>query len=449
MTRITKLKKGLDIHMVGEASKTVRDYTTGQFAVKPTDFSGVYPKLLVREGDTVKAGSPLFFDKYREQIRVVSPVSGTVTAIKRGKQRVIEEICIHADERPAYESFGTGQPSGMDRDAVLAHMLKTGTFTFIHQLPYAIVASPESNPKSIFVSAFDTAPMAPDQDLLVEGEGEAFQTGLDALGKLTTGKVYLGVSPSRNRSKVFHEARGVEVLHFEGPHPAGNPGIQIHHTDPVNKGEVVWYLRPADVVIIGRAFLQGVFDATTLVALTGSEVREPHYVRTLRGCSIEGLVKAGVEGDNLRYISGNVLTGTRIDRRGYIGYFHNQISVIPEGNHYEFFGWALPGLGKFSVSRSYLSWLTPNKKYRLHTNLNGGHRAFVMTGEYERVLPMDIYPVHLLKAIMVEDIDLMENLGIYEVSEEDFALCEVVCTSKTPVQALLRQGLDLMRKEMS
>ncbi|MBE0642137.1 MAG: Na(+)-translocating NADH-quinone reductase subunit A [Bacteroidales bacterium] len=449
MTRITKLKKGLDIHLIGEASKTVRDYSTGQFAVKPTDFCGVYPKLLVREGDQVKAGTPLFFDKYRDKIKVVSPVGGTVVAINRGKQRVIEEIRIESSGSIVYEQFGKASPSSMSREAVLDHMLNSGTFVFLHQLPYAIVANPDDTPKSIFVSAFDTAPLAPDQDLLVEGEGAAFQAGLDALARLTPGKVFLALHPERSKSKVFLDARGVEPIYFEGPHPAGNPGIQIHHTDPVNKGEVVWYIRPADVVIIGRAFLEGVFNASTLIALTGSEVKEPVYYRTLRGCSIEGMLKDNVTADNLRYISGNVLTGTRIDRKGYAGYLSNQLTLIPEGNHYEFFGWALPGLNKFSVSRSYFSWLTPNKKYRLHTNLNGGHRAFVMSGEYESVLPMDIYPVHLLKAILVEDIDLMENLGIYEVSEEDFALCEVVCTSKTPVQSLLRKGLDMMRKEMS
>jgi Na+-transporting NADH:ubiquinone oxidoreductase subunit A len=449
MTRITKLKKGLDIHLIGEAGKTVRDYSTEQYAVKPTDFRGVYPKLLVKEGDQVKAGTPLFFDKYRDKIRVVSPVSGTVTAINRGKQRVIEEIRIEHSGDQVFEQFGKATPSSLDRDAVLEHMLNTGTFTFIHQLPYAVVANPGDTPKSIFVSAFDTAPLAPDQDFLVEGEAAAFQAGLDALARLTPGKVYLALHPERNKNKAFLEARGVEPVYFQGPHPAGNPGIQIHHTDPVNKGEVVWYIRPVDVVIIGRAFLNGIFDASTLIALTGSEVKEPVYYRSLRGCSIDAMVKSNVAGDNLRYISGNVLTGTRIDRKGYVGYFHNQVTVIPEGNDYEFFGWALPGFNKFSVSRSYFSWLTPNKKYRLHTNLNGGHRAFVMSGEYESVLPMDIYPVHLLKAILVEDIDLMENLGIYEVAEEDFALCEVVCTSKTPVQSLLRKGLDLMRKEMS
>lgn len=449
MTKVTKLKKGLDIKLVGVAEKTVRDYNTSHYAVKPTDFLGVFPKLLVREGDKVKAGTPLFYDKYRDRIKVVAPVSGKVTEIKRGKKRVIEEIRIDVGDSMDYEDFGKKDPEKLDRESVLAFMLETGAFAVIRQLPYAIVADPSGEPANIFISAFDSAPLAPDMDLVMEGEGEAFQAGIDALGKLTEGKVYLGMHPEKTQSKVFTDAKGVEKVYFEGPHPAGNPGIQIHHTAPVNKGEVVWYVRPADVAMIGKTFLQGIHDATTIVAFTGSEVEKPQYYRMLRGSSFDALVREQVKKENVRYISGNVLTGDRVDRKGYVGYFHNQATVIPEGNYYEFFGWALPGFGKYSVSRSFFSWLSPSKRYRLDTNYHGGNRAYVMTGEYEKVLPMDILPVQLIKAIMIEDIDLMENLGIYEVSEDDLALCEFVCTSKTPVQSILRKGLDLMRKEMS
>lgn len=448
--KVSKLKKGLDIPLIGEAGKAVRDYKTANYAVKPTDFRGVFPKLLVREGDQVKAGTPLFFDKYRERIKVVAPVSGTITEIKRGKKRVIEEICIAADGRMDYESFGSADPGGMSREEVLDYMLKSGTFALIHQLPYAIIADPAIPARDVFISTFDTAPLAPDLNLVVGDEAlPEFQAGIDALGKLTDGKVYLGMHPEKSTSRAFTQVKGVERVFFSGPHPAGNPGIQIHHTAPVNKGENVWYLRPADVQLIGRTFLKGIHDATTLVALTGSEIDEPQYITVLRGFGVEELMKARVKKENVRYISGNVLSGTRLDRKGYGGYFHNQLSIIPEGNYYEMFGWALPGFGKFSVSRSYFSWLMPAKKYRLDTNYHGGERAYVMSGEYEAVLPMDILPVHLIKAIMIEDIDLMENLGIYEVAEEDFALCEFVCTSKVPVQEVLRKGLDLMRKEMS
>lgn len=450
MTKVTKLTKGLDIKLVGEAEKTVKEYTTGHYAVKPTDFRGVYPKLLVREGDTVKAGTPLFYDKYRDKIKVVAPVSGTITEIKRGKKRVIEEIRIDAGAQQEYEQFGTSDPKALDRSRVLEHMLKSGSFAVIHQLPYAVIASPDVAPVNIFISAFDTAPLAPDMSIVIgEDDAKAFQAGVTALTKLTEGKVFLGIHPTNTTSRVFLNTAGVEKRGFLGPHPAGNPGIQIHHTAPVNKGEVVWYVRPADVVLIGRSFLQGIHDARTTVALTGSEVKNPCYYKMIRGNSVDLVVKASVENDNVRYISGNVLTGTRIDRKGYLGYFHNQLTVIPEGNYYEMFGWALPGLKKFSISRSFVSWLRPGKKYNLDTNVHGGHRAFVMSGEYEKVFPMDILPVYLLKAILTEDIDKMENLGIYEVSEEDFALCEFVCTSKIQVQAILRNGLDLMRKEMS
>lgn len=449
MTNITKLRKGLDIPLEGVAEKKISAYNTGHYAVKPTDFRGIFPKLLVKEGDLVKAGTPLFFDKYQEQVMVVAPVSGKVTDIKRGKKRVIEEIRIDADETIVYESFSRIDPQQTDGDTLLAHLLKTGAFALLRQRPYAVVASPADKPKAIFISGFDTAPLAPDMDLLVEGEAEAFQTGLHALGKLTEGKVYLNLHPSRSKSQVLLNAKGVEIHYFEGPHPAGSVGVQIHHLSPVNKGEVVWYLSPQDVILMGRVLLHGKFDATTLVALAGSEAKQRSYFRTIRGCSIDNMIKDNTLSTNIRYISGNILTGEQIDRNGYVGFFDHLVTLIPEGNYHEFFGWALPGIGKFSVSRTFFSWLQPKRKYRLDTNTHGGRRAYVMSGEYENVLPMDIYPVHLIKAILVEDIDLMENLGIYEVAEEDMALCEYVCTSKMPVQQILRQGLDMIRKEMS
>jgi Na+-transporting NADH:ubiquinone oxidoreductase subunit A len=328
-------------------------------------------------------------------------------------------------------------------------MLESGVWPVLRQRPYSIIANPTAEPKAIFISAFDTAPLAPDYDLIVHGTGEAFQAGIDALAKLTKGAVHLNVSADATASKVFTNSKNVKVNYFSGKHPVGNIGTQIAFLDPINKGEMVWFLRPQDVLHIGRFFLEGRVDATRVIAFAGSEVIRPHYFRTRLGSSIEKMADNNTSGGKLRYISGNVLTGKKIDSDGYVGFYDSLVTVIPEGDHFEFFGWATPGFGKFSFSKTFPSWLRPGAKYKLDTNLNGGHRAFVMTGEFEKVFGWDIYPLQLIKSIMIEDIDLMEKLGIYEVDEEDFALCEFIDTSKTEVQAIVRKGLDLMRKEMS
>ena len=449
MSNIIKLKKGLNIKLLGEAEKTVEEISSEFFAIKPTDFTGVFPKLLIKEGDEVKAGTAIFFDKYCEDILFTSPVSGTVTEIKRGEKRLLEEIRITSNGKSEYESFNVADPQSLSRGDITELLRKSGIWPCIRQRPYSIIARPCDDPKAIFISAFDTAPLGIDYDYIVHGKGELFQKGLDALTKLTSGKVHLNINPRETTSKVFHNSKGVQINQFIGPHPAGNVGIQIHHIDPINKGDIVWYLSPQDVLTIGKFFTQGKYDASYMIALCGSEVKKPKYYKTIKGTSIKPLVEKNVNEGELRYISGNVLTGKKIAKDGYLGFYDSQVTVITEGNFHEFLGWALPGFDKFSVSRSFPAWLNPSKKYSLNTNLNGGQRAFVISGEYEKVLPMDIYPVHLIKAIMVEDIDMMENLGIYEVDEEDFALCEFVCTSKINSQSIIRKGLDLIRKEMS
>ncbi|MDN5350085.1 MAG: Na+-transporting NADH:ubiquinone oxidoreductase subunit [Bacteroidales bacterium] len=449
MSTVTKIKKGLDIKLIGEAEKTIKDLVTDQFAIKPTDFIGVFPKMLVKEGDLVKAGTPLFKDKYRDNIVFTAQVSGKIKEIKRGAKRVLLEIKIEADSKDEAIDFKAEDPKTLDREKVIKKLLDSGVWPFIRQRPYSVIANPANKPKAIFISTFDTAPLAPDYDLIVHGHGEDFQAGIDALGKLTEGKIHLNVDANATHSKVFTNCKGVQINQFSGPHPTGNVGVQINKIDPLNKGEVIWYLYPQDVLTIGRLFLTGKFDATRIIALTGSEVLRPAYYKTKIGAAIEPLTKGNVTDTEKRFISGNVLTGTKIDLNGYLGFYPSQVTVIPEGNYYELFGWAVPGFNKFSVSRSFPSFLFKNKKYRLDTNYHGGVRAFVMTGEFEKVFPFDIYPMQLLKAIIVEDIDLMENLGIYEVDEEDFALCEVIDTSKTNIQEIVRKGLDLMRKEMS
>lgn len=448
MPNTIKLSKGLNINLKGTAEKNVREVSPRYFAIKPTDFIGVFPRLLVKEGDTVKAGTPVFIDKYRENISFTSPVSGTITEIKRGDKRLLLEVRIEADGTDTKIDFGSASPASLSREQIIEKLLQSGLWTMIRQRPYGTIANPEHNPKSIFVSAFDTAPLAPDFDFIVNGQGEAFQAGIDVLAKLTSGKVHLNVG-AKTSAKEFLNCRNAEITTFKGPHPAGNVGIQIHHISPINKGEVVWFAGVQEVITIGKLFLTGTYDSSLMVALAGSEVERPAYFKTRRCAEIAPIIKNNIKGENPRYISGNVLTGTQIRHDSFTNFYDSVVSVIPEGNYHEFLGWALPGFGKFSFSKTFFSWLTPKKEYVIDTNMHGGERAYVMTGQYERVLPMDIYPMQLVKAILTEDIDLMENLGIYEVEPEDLALCEFIDTSKTEIQSIVRKGLETMRKEMS
>jgi len=449
MSEVIKIKKGLKINLVGEAEKTISEINPKFCAIKPTDFVGVFPKLLIQEGDAVKAGSPLFFDKYREEIHFTSPVSGKVKELRRGDKRILLEIVIESDGEETAVDFGKGNPNKLTRKEIIEKMLISGIWPMIRQRPYSIIADPSVKPKAIIISTFDTAPLAPDYDLVVHGYGEAFQTGIDALVKLTEGTVHLNISADGAPSGVFTNCKGIQLNKFSGKHPAGNAGTQIAFLDPINKGDAVWYLRPQEVLHIGRLFLNGKVDATHLVALSGSEVKRPHYFKTKIGSSITEMIRDNLISDDVRYISGNPLTGKKIEKTGYLGFYDSQITVLPEGDHFEFLGWATPGIKKFSFSHAYFSWLKPGAKYRLDTNFNGGERAYVMTGQFEKVFGWDIYPLQLIKAILIEDIDLMEKLGIYEVDEEDFALCEFIDPSKTEIQAIVRKGLDLMRKEMS
>ncbi len=448
MSKVIKIRRGLDLPLTGEAEKVVTGYTARTFAVKPNDFAGLVPRLRVKEGDLVKAGTPLCVDKFNERMSFTAPVSGRVLEIIRGDKRKLLEIRIERSDVEEYESFRKGDPASMTPEEIKDELLKSGLWPLIRQRPYAIVANPDGKPKAIHISGFDTAPLAPDYDLIVHGREAEFQTGLNALTKLAP-KVYLNVRAGEGVSKVLLNSKGVQINYFEGPHPAGNPGIQIHHIDPVNKGEVVWYLRATDVLLIGRLFVEGRYRPEKLVALTGGGVKKPQYLRMTAGACMDGIASQFVKEGDYRIISGNVLNGTNIGHNGYLGFYDWQISVIREGKYHEFFGWALPGADKLSASRTFLSRLFPGKKFDPDTNMHGGERAFVLTGQYEKVLPMDIYPVYLLKAILAQNIDKMEQLGIYEVAEEDFALCEFVCASKIEVQSIIRQGLDLMRKEMS
>jgi len=451
MSEVYKIKRGLNIKLLGTANQTIENADRSEtYAIKPTDFPGLTPKLKVKVDAEVKAGTPLFFDKYNPDVNFCSPVSGKVIAINRGERRKILEVIIEASKEMDYESYTKADPTTLTKEEITKELLSSGLWAFVRQRPYDIIANPSETPKAIFVSAFDSSPLAADNDFLLEGEHKAFQAGLDAISKLTEGKVHLNINTTTTKSTVFTEAKNVVINKFSGVHPAGNVGVQINKLSPINKGEVAWVIRPQEVVFIGKLFLTGKYDVSKKIALCGSEVKNPVYYDTYLGASVNNFLKGQLKDDDtIRVISGNVLTGTQISESGYLGFYNSEITVIPEGDDYEFLGWIMPGINKFSMSRTFISWLLPNREYRLNAGLHGEHRAYVASGEYDKVMPMDILPVQLIKAIMIEDIDLMEQLGIYEVAPEDFALCEVVCTSKISVQHLVRQGIDLMIKEMN
>ena len=445
MSKNVKIRKGANIKLEGVAEKsTIETIMPSSFALKPTDFHGLVPKMLLKEGAEVEAGTPIFYNKADERIKFVSPVSGEIAEIVRGAKRKILEIRIIADkEQSASANVSVDVSSG---DKVKEALLANGFWPFIKRRPYDIMAKPDESPKSIFVSGFDSAPLGADLNYILDGSKEHFQVGLDALGKLTSGKVNLGVRAGD--SGAVSEATNVIKNTFSGPHPSGNVGIQIHHIDPISKVDVVWTVDAQAVAMMGRFISTGNADFSKTIALSGSGVKSPQYLKTWTGANMASIIDGRIHEGDYRIISGNVLSGNKVEKDGYLGFFSNVVSVIPEGRDPQFMGWLAPNFHKFSLSHAYFSWLMPNKKYNLNTNLNGEDRAYVMSGQYEDVLPMDIYPVHLIKSIMTNDIEKMEALGIYEVAPEDFALCEFACTSKTPVQKLIRQGIDTAIEEL-
>jgi Na+-transporting NADH:ubiquinone oxidoreductase subunit A len=449
MANVIRIKKGLDIHLKGKASGVLlRAKKSDSYAIVPDSYNGVVPKVVVKTGEKVKAGSVLMTDKNRPEIKFVSPISGEVTAVNRGEKRKVLSIVVKPGDTIEYEVFGKKDPSALTPGEIKEAILNAGIWPFITQRPYDVVASPADTPRDIFISTVYSAPLAPDFEFIVKNQEADFQAGLNALSKLTVGKVYVGVKKGSSQ-----QWEGVEIVEVEGPHPAGNVSVLINRLRPVNKGETVWTIRPDDVLIAGRLFTKGVADFSRLVILTGSETTERGYIPAIAGCSIRSLVEGRLlEGkERLRIISGNVLTGKKVSKDGYLYASDNQITVIPEGDHtHEFFGWATPGLGKFSVSRTFPAWLLGRKKeYVIDARTRGGKRAMIMSNEYDKVFPLDIYPEFLLKAIIAFDIDKMENLGIYEVAPEDFALCEFVDTSKIEIQQIVRDGLNLLYKEMN
>ncbi len=450
MSNDIRIKKGLDIKLKGEAEKTVEQAIISNYCtIRPEDFHGVIPKLVAKEGTLVKAGDTLFYDKSNEAIIFSSPVSGKVIEVLRGPKRRIDAIKIEADKTQSHIDHGKFDLNGATAESTKAHLLASGCWPFVKQRPYDVIANPEKAPKAIFISGYASAPLVADYDFALEGKEAELQAAITALTKLTEGKVHVSVGKNSNSS--LSNLSGVTLHKVSGPHPSGNVGTQINKIDPVNKGEVVWTVNPQDLVIIGELLLTGKFNAERVVALVGSSVKKPRYFKTKIGSEVATIIyDHGVDKNaNARIISGNVLSGKQIQPDGALDYYSNVISVIPEGDDYELFGWNKPVFNKVSTSRALtFSWLTPNKKFDLNTNTNGEHRAFVTTGTYEEVFPLDIYPMQILKACMYQDLDEMEALGMYEVAPEDFALTEFVCVSKQPHQKIIRAGLDLMLKEI-
>ena len=448
MSKDIRIKKGLDIKLVGVAEKTTKDVSLSSiYAIKPEDFHGITPKLVAKEGAKVKAGDTLFYSKSDERILFPSPVSGEVVEVIRGARRKVLAVKISADSTQEYKDFGTKDAAKMSVEEVKNHLFASGCWPFVKQRPYDVVANPNQAPKAIFVSAYASAPLAADLDFTLAGKEAELQAAITAVSKLTEGKTHVSVGVNSNSP--LSKLKGVELHKVSGPHPSGNVSTQIASIDPINKGEVVWVLTPQDLVVIGELLLTGKFNATRTVALTGSKFSKPQYVTAIAGAAISDVTASNLENDNTRIISGNVLSGKQVKEDEFLGYYDNQITAIPEGDDYELFGWNKPVFNKVSTSRAFtFSWLTPKKKYDLNTNTNGEHRAFVVTGSYEDVFPLDIYPMQLLKAFMYKDLDEMEALGGYEVAPEDFALTEFICVSKQPHQKIIREGLDLMREEL-
>ncbi len=441
MGKSVRLKKGYDIKLIGEASSQIQEIPSAEiFAVKPTDYLSLTPKLAVKEGQEVLIGDSLFYDKKRPEINFPSPVSGEVVEIVRGAKRKILEVRVLADK--SQKAAEVKVPGSLSAESIKEVILKGNLWSVIRQRPFSTIANTEDKPKAIFVSTFDSAPLAPDLSFVISQNNEAFKKGLEVLNTLSDSNLYIGVSGKDNL-----EINVGEVTTFEGPHPAGNVGIQIHHTSPIRANELVWYVDTQDVILLGDLFLTGEYKPERIVAITGSEVNDPKYLKLRIGQSLTSVWEDFVPGQGVRYIQGNVLTGTTSKPEDFLSFYTSHLTVIPEGTEAEFLGWLLPSAKKLSLSRTYFSWLMPKKKYAIDTNTHGEERAFVVSGQYEKVLPMNIMPVQLLKAIMAKDIERMEALGIYEVAEEDLALCEFVCSSKIDVQKIVREGLDLMQEE--
>ena len=448
MSQSFKIRKGHNIKLVGDAPKNdLGNVSSTTYAVSPLDFPGITPKLAVKAGEKVQAGDVLFFDKDRPEVKICSPVSGEVAEVKRGSKRKILQVVVLADSAITYASHGSFDLKSGDRGAAADHFAKTGVGALITSRPYGVVAGMSEEPRDIFVNGVQSGPLAGDLAYQIEGKDAEIAAAIEALALMTTGKVYVSQDADAPSIAALNHEKAT-ALTFSGKHPKGLVGSQIAQAAPINKGDIVWTVNAIDLPVIGRAFLKGEYAPQYKVVVAGSKITKPGYATITQGANLASFIGSHVNTDNTRIIAGDVLTGTQIEATGFLSFGQSQITAIPEGNQTEFFGWVLPGFGKFSTNRAFWAWLFPNRKYDLDTNLHGEERAFVVTGEYDKFIPMDIFPQQLLRSILIGDIEKMEQLGIYEVVPEDFALAEVACTSKLPLQEIVRNGLNDLRKEM-
>ena len=449
MSNDIKIKNGLAINIKGASDNIVKKATFPKsISLNPNDFHLVTPKMAVKVGDHLEAGDVVFYSKDNQDVKFCSPVSGNVKDIVRGQKRKITEIIIDSDSSQKSKKFKTSKFENFKREEIIKSLLESGCWPFINQRPYSIIANPSDTPKSIFISAFNTAPIAADIQIVLDDQKNEFSTGIQVLRKLTDGN--LNICVEKNNQTFINDIKDVVIHNVSGPHPAGNVGVQIHHIDPISSGEKVWTIDPEDVAIIGRFFLTGNYNPLRTIAVSGPPVKNPQYYKTIAGSKLSEIINdAGVSDGLLRYINGDVLSGRSVEKDNYLGFYNNTFSVLREGNHYNMFGW-IPFINNKvpSIYKTSFSWLFPNKKYDLDTNMNGEERAFVVTGEMERVFPMDILPMQLLKECMIGDIEKMENLGIYEVAPEDFSLIDYSSSSKIEAQHIIRKGLDLMISEV-
>jgi Na+-transporting NADH:ubiquinone oxidoreductase subunit A len=446
-----RFSKGFDVKLAGKADKIISDGKAKTFAIKPQNFNGMspIPKVLVEVGDEVSIGDVLFFDKKREDVNYVAPVSGEVISVNRGEKRSIASVVILADKKPKHKEFDVPDIKSASREDLIAFLKLSGALTSFNQRPFDIVPEDDVIPANIFVSTFSTAPLAPDYSFIAADNAEAFQEGVNVLNRLTEGKVYVGLDGRSGSpiSETFSKVENAELHYFSGKHPAGNVGVQIHHIKPITSKNVVWTIKVQELISLGRLFLTGKYDGERIVAMTGSSLAQPSYVKTSIGANLGELLQDNVVGSNNRIVSGDPLSGHQASKDGFIDFHDDQVTVIEEGDEYELFGWLLPVTPRPSMSGTFPNALFRNHEFEVTTNTHGERRAFVMTGQYEKVLPMDIYPQHLMKAVLTGNIEKMEGLGINELTEEDVAICEFVCTSKQPLQAILRDGLDMMREQ--
>ncbi len=451
MSDIT-LKKGFDIRIDGAPSdECVTAPVPASAALLPEDFRGVRPVLLVKEGDRVRAGTPLFTDKATEQLRFVSPVSGKVERVVRGERRVITAIVIASDGKNFTEKAPVKPRAAIQkkREEIIPLLLESGLFPCFRQMPFAVQANPADEPRDIFVTAFSSAPLAPRPAVVLSGNAEYFARGLAVLSRLTSGRVHVSArGDDVDTARAASGVPGVEVHRVSGPHPAGCAGIIIHHIAPVRHArDIVWYCTMESAIRIGKLFADAKLSFETTVAVGGPASPVRRHVHTVMGARVASLLGGAAADPGARYISGSVLTGRNAGFDGFLGFFDTQVSIVKEASRAELFGWLAPGLRKGSASRTFLSRFLRGAAFAPDTNRNGSLRPFVATGIYEEVLPMDLHPVHLVKSILAGDIQEMEGLGICEVSEEELALCEYVCPSKNPFQEILRRGIDMIMKE--